>query len=62
MLKERGQTVYDLTLKLFRGYKVASDSKFVDCIEKKEESYLDGEAIEDDALMQLVLNKYDIRK
>ena len=34
----------------------------MDCIEKKEESYLDGEAIEDDALMQLVLNKYAIRK
>ena len=34
----------------------------MDCIEKKEASYLDGEAIEDDALMQLVLNKYAIRK
>ena len=61
-LKARWQTIDDLTLKRFRGYKVASDSKFVDYIEKKEESYLDGEAIEDDALVQLALNKYDIRK
>ena len=61
-LKARGQTIDDLTLKLFRGYKAASDSKFVDYIEKKEESHLDGETVEDDALMQLALNKYAIRK
>ena len=61
-LKARGQTIDEFTLKQFRGYKVASDSKFVDYIEKKEESYLDGEAIEDDALMQLALNKYAIQK
>ena len=34
----------------------------MDYIEKKEESYLDGETIEDDALIQLTLNKYNIRK
>ena len=61
-LKARGQTIDDLTLKLFRGYKAASDSKFVDYIEKKEESHLDGETVEDDALMHLALNKYAIRK
>ena len=34
-LKARGQTIDDLTLKRFRGYKAALDSKFVNYIEKK---------------------------
>ena len=51
-----------IVLKLFQGYKAAADSKFVDCIETKEESYLDGKLLDATKLMQQALNKYTTRK
>ena len=61
-LKARGEIIADLPLKLFKGYRATSDSKFVEYIEKKEEKYMDGKDIDEDLLMQLALNKYAIRK
>ena len=61
-LKARGETVDDLILKLFTGYKAAADSKFVEYIENKKELYLDGNDLDADELMILALNKYCMRK
>ena len=61
-LKARGQTIDDLILNLFKGYKATSNSKFVEYTEKKDEKYMDGEDIEDDYLVQLTLNKYTTHK
>ena len=61
-LKARGETVDDLILKLFTGYKAAADSKFVEYIENKEEYYLDENDLDADELMRLALNKYCMRK
>ena len=50
---------------LCKGYKAASDSKFIEYINTKEEIYLDdikGETPEWEQLMQLSLNKYSMRK
>ena len=58
----RGETVDDLIMKLFKGYKATSDTKFVEYIDKKEEAYLDGKDFEPDELMQVALNKYILRK
>ena len=60
-LKTRGETVDDLILKLFTGYKAAADSKLVEYIENKEEFYLDGNDLDADELMRLALNKYCMR-
>ena len=61
-LKARGETVDDLILKLFTGYKAAADSKFVEYVENKEEFYLDGNNLDAEELMRLALNKYCMRK
>ena len=61
-VKARGETVDDLILKLFTGYKAAADSKFVEHIENKEEYYLDENDLDADELMRLALNKYCMRK
>lgn len=61
-LKARGQTVDDLMLKLFSGYRAATDSKFVEYIETKEELYLDANDQDEDKLMELALNNYIMRK
>ena len=61
-LKVRGETFDDLIMKLFKGYKAAADSKFVDYIKTKEESYLDGDQLDSTKLIQLALNTYTMRK
>ena len=62
-LKARGEQADDLIMELFKGYKAASDSTFVEYIERKEERYLlDDEDLKDDVLMHLALNLYTMRK
>ena len=61
-LLSRGQTVDNLVMKIFKGYKAASDNNFVDYITKKEENYLEGTEYDSNELMQLSLNKYTTRK
>ena len=61
-LAARGQTTNDLLTNLFIGYKAASDKKFVEYIEHKEEAYEDGEDMTPTALMRLARNKYKTRK
>ena len=58
----RGQTTNDLLTNLFIGYKAASDKKFFEYIEHKEEAYEDGEDMTPTALMRLARNKYKTRK
>ena len=58
----RGETVDDLIMELFKGYKATSDTKSVEYIDKKKEAYLDGKDFEPDELMQVALNKYILRK
>ena len=41
-LTARGESVNDLLLKLFKGYKATAVTNFVEYMEKKEESYLEG--------------------
>ena len=60
-LRARGQSTEDITLNLFKGYRAAADSKFVEYIETKEEFYLDGGDMDEDALLILALNKYTMR-
>ena len=61
-LEARGETSQDLLDNLFKGYKVASDEKFVKYIEDKETDYFDGENLTPDGLMKLAENKYATRK
>lgn len=61
-LNLRGEVVNDLQMKLFQGYKAASDSNFIDHINKKKDEYMNGiNYIEFDVLIQLTL-KNVIRK
>lgn len=57
-LKARGETSNDLLINLFKGYKAAADSKFVEYIEKREDEYEDGEVLEPEMLMTKAANKY----
>ena len=64
-LKARGESVDDLMMLLFKGYKAASDSKFIEYIITKEERYLDdikGDTLDWEQLMKLSLNKFIIRR
>jgi hypothetical protein len=61
-LAARGESTQDLLPNLFKGYKAASDKKFVAYIEKKEEDYDDGEAMTAEHVMELALNKFKVRK
>ena len=56
------QMTNDLLTNLFIGYKAASDKKFVEYIEHKEEVYEDGEDMTPMGLMRLTRNKYKTRK
>ena len=48
---------------MFQGYKATIDSNFVECLNKKEEDYIDGiKDIEFKEIMQLALNKYIFNK
>jgi hypothetical protein len=57
-LAARGETSNDLLINLFKGYKAASDRQFVEYIHKKQDSYDEGDALSEDRLMLLALNKY----
>jgi len=57
-LAARGETTNDIIANLFKGYKAASDDKFYKFIERKEESYEEGNDITHEQLMQQALNKY----
>ena len=61
-LSARGDEASNLIMELFKGYKVVSDHEFVKYIKTREDRYLEGEALTDDLLMQLALNKYIIMK
>ena len=64
-LKARGESVDDLMMLLFKGYKVVSDSKFIEYISTKEERDLDdikGDTLDWEQLMQLSLNKFTMRR
>ena len=60
-LEARGERSEDLLDNLFKGYKVATDGKFVQYIEQKEMEYFDGVHMTTDSLMQLAENKYTAR-
>ena len=49
----RGETTQDLLVNLFKGYKSATDTKFVTYIEAKEDEYNEGKDISADSLMDL---------
>ena len=61
-LAAHGQMTNDLLTNLFIGYKAASDKKFVEYIEHKEEAYEDGEDMTPMGLMCLTRNKYKTHK
>lgn len=60
-LTKRRQTTSDLLTYLFKGYKAASDSPFVEYIKRKEEEHADGKDLTTDELMNHAANKYKIR-
>ena len=57
-LRARCQSADDIIRNLFKGYRVAAESKFVEYIKTKEEFYLDGGDMDEDTLLLLALNKY----
>ncbi len=60
-LLARGEVSNDLFVNLFKGYKAASDRRFVAYIEKKEEDYEDGSlSITPQQLMTLAKNRYEV--
>ena len=61
-LLARGQKIDHLVMKIFKGYKAASNNNFVEYITKKEEDFMEGKDFTADELMQLALNKYTMRK
>ena len=61
-LSAREDEASNLIMELFKGYKVAADYEFVNYIKTREDRYLEGEVLTDDALMIIALNKYTIMK
>ena len=57
-LEARGEVTHDLLVNLFKGYKAASDNRFVKYIESKEDDYNEGQEITADSLMELAETKY----
>jgi len=57
-LNARGETTQDLLVNLFKGYKAAADSKFVEYVEKWEDEYEDVDLVTPEALMTRAANKY----
>ena len=51
-LLARGQKIDHLVIKIFKGYKAASDNNFVEYITKKEEDFMEGKGYDVDELMQ----------
>ena len=51
-LLARGQKIDHLVIKIFKGYKAASDNNFVEYITKKEEDFMEGKDYDADELMQ----------
>ena len=52
-LEARGETTNDLLVNLFKGYKAATDIRFVKYIENKEDDYNEGKDITVNSLMEL---------
>jgi hypothetical protein len=61
-LASRGERTFDLLTNLFKGYKATKDRKFVEYIEKKEETYEEGTDLLPEQLMRQASNKYKIPK
>ena len=61
-LSTRGETSNDMLTKLFKGYKAASYSVFVKYIERKKETYEDGQDLTPTDLMVLAEKKFKILK
>jgi len=62
-LKARSIKPPDIITSLFAAYKLAADSKFVEYITRKEESYEDGtDELKAETLMSLALSKYKVYK
>ena len=57
-LEARGEVTHDLLVNLFKGYKAAADTRFVQYIEGKEDDYNEGKDISADSLMELAEAKY----
>ena len=57
-LEARGETTNDLLVNLFKGYKAAADSRFVQYIESKEDDYNEGKEVTVESLMELAEAKY----
>ena len=57
-LRACGETSNNLLNNLFRGYKAASDSTFVQYIQRKEEQYDDGDSFTSEKFMHQARNKY----
>ena len=60
-LKARDERVDDLMTHLFKGYKIASDIKFVAYIELQETQYMQGSDLTTDLLMTQALNDYNTK-
>jgi hypothetical protein len=57
-LQARGENTYDLLVKLFKGYRAATNPAFVAYINRKQELYNDGEEITPERLMHDAKNKF----
>ena len=60
-LRARDERVDDLMTHLFKGYKIASDIKFVAYIELQETQYMQGSSLTTDLLMTQALNDYNTK-
>jgi len=61
-LKSRGQTTEDLLTNLFKAYLEVPDKAFKSYLQRKKESYEDGDDVTPDSLMKAADNKYKMLK
>jgi len=57
-LQARGETLNDIMVNLFKGYKAITDSQFKQYISQKINEYVKGSNITKELLMNLAENKY----
>ena len=60
-LSARGETSNDLLSNLFKGYKAATDSEFLDLIKRKENEYEEGHDVSVNDLMAAAVAKFEAR-
>ena len=60
-LQARGERVDDLLTNLFKGYKIATDVKFVASIDLWESNWMQGDDVTPELLMTKSLNDYNIK-